>query len=89
MSHHIELETTRYWHAKALNEIKQRRRQKGREAAHSITTFGVFLALAFIGFYAFSQGWLDQLDVVGALQFSKEVIQTMAINATEFVKNFN
>ncbi len=31
----VELESTRYWHAKILKEIKEYRRQKGREAAAS------------------------------------------------------
>ena len=82
----VELESTRYWHAKILKEIKEYRRQKGREAAASMTMVAMFFALASVGFYVISQGWLDDLDVAGGFDFAREVVSTAWVNFTEFLR---
>ena len=81
MRKYVELDSARYWNAAIEKEEKILRREKGREAAESMTNVAVFLLLLFIAFFAYSRGYLDNMDVVGTLDF---VGQTLTVTANNF-----
>ena len=88
MKSYIELESTSYWQAKALKEIKAFRRQRGREAAESMFMGLVFIGLSFGALYVFTHGWLDNVDVLGGFNFCKDVLGVVTSNVSEFMRHF-
>ena len=87
MKNYIKLDTEPYWRESVENEIRQLRRQRGKDAAESMTNFAVFLVLLFIAFVAYSRGYLDNLDVLGSMNWLGEKIAFGANEVSNFLKN--
>lgn len=86
MRKYVELDSARYWKAAVKEEVKIRRREKGREAAETMTNVAVFLLLLFIAFFAYSRGYLDNMDVVGTLDFIGQTLTVVANNFSNLLK---
>ena len=87
MKKYVELDSARYWNAAVEKEVKIIRREKGREAAETMTNVAVFLLLLFVAFFAYSRGYLDNMDVVGTLDFIGQTLSVMANNFSNLLKN--
>lgn len=87
MKNYVKLDSAPYWEAAVEKEERNLRREHGRRAAESMTNVAVFLLLLFIAFFAYSRGYLDNLDVVGTLDWIGQGISTFANSVAYLLKN--
>lgn len=87
MKKYVELDSAPYWQAAVEKEVRILRRERGREAAESMTNLAVFLVLVFVAFFAYSRGYLDNVDVLGALDWIGQKVAVFAYNCSNMLKN--
>jgi hypothetical protein len=88
MKKYIELDSAPYWDAAVEQEVKNLRREQGRQAAESMTNLAVFLVLLFVALFAYSRGYLDNLDVVGTLDWIGQSVSVFLNNVSNLLKDY-
>ncbi len=87
MKKYVELDSAPYWEAAVKKEEKALRREHGRQAAETMTNLAVFMLLLFIAFFAYSRGYLENLDVLGTLNWIGQTVSVFANNVSNLLKD--
>lgn len=88
MKTEIELQTRPYYEASVRQEIKQIRRQRGKEAAFQMLMFTLFVAAIGGAYVGFTTGAFDNVDVIGACHWINDTVMALGNNVNDAIQNY-
>ena len=87
MKNTVQLSSQSIYDAHVKKEIKQIRRQRGKDAAHQMILFTLFLGGVFAITTGFTNGYFDNVDVIGTCHWINDSVMAMAASVSESLKS--